>query len=177
MAQRNRRTEAWVLLTLAVAVNALLVYGFVSRPIIAYHLTTPLGYNETIDLGSGDLQIGLEARNRGGSPARLDFSVRIYNMTLTGPGGLEVSPNDDFTLINIPLEGPIRASGEEEKTITLTNDRDADYLVLIFSLDPHLRPNPVEGFFGSFEVYEPERPTALLLRRVEPGVYKRVTQR
>ena len=166
-------------MALAVAVNALLVYGFVSRPIIAYHLTTPLGYNETIDLGSGDLQIGLEARNRGGSPARLDFSVRTYNMTLTGPGGLEASPSDDFTLISIPLEGPIRASGEEEeeKTITLTNERDADYLVLIFSLDPHLRPNPIEGFFGSFEVYEPERPTALLLKRVEPGVYKRVTQR
>jgi len=177
MAQRSRRTEAYILLVLAIAINALLVYGFVSKPIIAYHLTTPLGYNETIDFGSGDLQVGLEARNLGGSPARLDFSVRIYNMTMTSPSGLEVSPNYDFTSISIPLEGPIHASGKEEKTITVTNVRDDDYLVLIFSLETRLSLNPVEGFFSSFEAHEAERPTALLLKRVESGIYMRVTRR
>lgn len=177
MAQRSRRTEAYILLVLAIAINALIVYGFITRPIVAYHLSTPLEYNGTIDLSSEDLTVVLEARNLGGAPARLDFAVRIYNMTPTGPEGLEASPYNDFTLIRIPLEGQIKASGEAEKTITLSNDGDADYLVLVFALETRRSLNPVAGFFGSFEVQQPERPTALLLKRIEPGVYKRVTQR
>jgi len=177
MAQRSRRTEAYILLVLAIAINALIVYGFVTRPIVAFHLSTPLEYNGTIDLSQGDLLVNLEARNLGGAPARLDFAVRIYNMTLTGPGDLESILYEAFTLIRIPLEGVIKASGEAEKTITLTNEGDADYLVLIFSLETRRSLNPVTGFFGSFEIQQPERPTALLLKRIEPGVYKRVTQR
>jgi hypothetical protein len=177
MAQGSRRTEAYLLLALAIAVNAFIVYGFVTRPVVAYHLSTPLDYNGTIDLGSEDLTVVLEARNLGGAPARLDFRVRIYNMTLTGPEGTEATPYDDFTLISVPLEGPIPASGGDEKTITLTNHGDADYLVLVFSLETRRSLNPVNGFFASFEVQQPERPTALLLKRVETGVYKRVTQR
>jgi hypothetical protein len=177
MAQRSRRTEAYILLVLAIAINALIVYGFVTRPVVAYHLSTPLEYNGTIDLSAKDLTVVLEARNLGGAPARLDFGVRIYNMTLTGPEDLDVTPYDDYTLITIPLEGPIKASGEDEKTITLTYDGDADYLVLVFSLGTRRSVNPVAGFFGSFEIQQPERPTALLLKRIEPGVYKRVTQR
>jgi hypothetical protein len=177
MAQGSRRTETYLLLALAIAVNSLIIYGFVTKPVVAYHLSTPLDYNGTIDLGSEDLTVVLEARNLGGAPARLDFSVRIYNMTLTGPEGAQASPYDDFTLIRVPLEGTIQASGGNEKTITLTNDGDADYLVLIFSLETRQSLNPFTGFFGSFEVQQPERPTALLLKRVEYGVYKRVTQR
>ena len=47
MAQRSRRTEAYILLVLAIAINALIVYGFVTRPIVAFHLSTPLEYNGT----------------------------------------------------------------------------------------------------------------------------------
>ena len=177
MAQDSRRTEAYILLVLAIAVNVIIVYGFVTRPVIAYHLLTPLEYNGTIDLGTQDLTVVLEARNLGRAPARLDFAVRIYNMTLMGPEGLEVESYDDFTEIGVPLEEPIRASGDTEKTITITNEGDDDYLVLIFSLETRRSLNPVTGFFGSFEIQEPERPTALLLKRIEPGVYKRVTQR
>ena len=177
MAQRSRITEAYLLLILAFAVNALIVYGFVVRPVIAYHLSTPLEYNGTIDLSSEDLTVFLEAENLGGAPDRLDFAVRIYNMTLIGPESLEVINYDDFSLISVPLEEPIKASGEVEKTITLTNEGDDDYLVLIFSLETRRSLNPFTGFFGSFEIQDPERPTALLLKRIEPGVYKRVTQR
>jgi hypothetical protein len=177
MAQRSRRTETYVLLILAIAVNTLIVYGFVTRPNVAYHLSTPLEYNGTIDLSSEELTVVLEARNLGGAPARLDYAVKIYNMTLTGPGGLEVIPRDDFTLIRVPLEGPIKASGDAEKTIKLTNDGDADYLVLVFSLETRRSLNPIAGFFDSFKIQQPERPTALLLKRIETGVYKRVTQR
>ena len=177
MAQRSRRTEAYILLVLAIAINALIVYGFVTRPIVAFHLSTPLEYNGTIDLSQGDLLVNLEARNLGGAPARLDFAVRLYNMTLTGPEDLESIRYEAFTLIRIPLEDVIEDSGEAEKAVTLTNEGDADYLVLIFSLETRRSLNPVTGFFGSFEVQQPERPTALLLKRIEPGVYKRVTQR
>ena len=177
MAQKGGRTEAYILLILTITINALIIYGFVSKPIIAYHLTTPLEYNGSINMGLRDLHVTLVARNRGDSSAKLDFAVRIYNLSVTGPGNLEVSPNDDFTLIKIPLKDPIFASGERDKKITLKNDGDADYLVLVFSLETRRSLNPVTGFFGSFEVQQPERPTALLLKRIEPGVYKRVTQR
>ena len=177
MAQNSRRTEAIILLVLAISVNALILYGFLTRPVVAYHLSTPLEYNGTIDLNSEDLSVILEAENGGRAPASLDFSVRIYNMTLTGPDGLEVVHYNAFSEIGVPLEEPIRASADAEKTITLTNEGDNDYLVLIFSLETRRSLNPVTGFFGSFEIQEPERPTALLLKRIEPGVYKRVTQR
>ena len=177
MAQRGRKTEAYILLGLAIAINALIVYGFVTRPVVAYHLSTPLEYNGTIDLSSEELTVVLEARNLGGALARLDFWVRIYNMTLTGPESLEVLTYDDFALIEIPLEEPIKGSGKAEKVITLIRDGDADYLVLIFSLETRQTLNPATGFFGSFEVQQPKRPTALLLKRIEPDVYKRVTRR
>ena len=177
MAQGTRRMEAYILLALAIAVNALILYGFVTKPVVSYNLSTPLEYNGTIDLGSEDLTVVLKARNLGGAPSRLDFAVRIYNMTLTSPDSLETSMYNSYTLITVPLEGPIPASGRDEKTITVTNDGDADYLVLVFSLRTRRSLNPVAGFFSSFEVQQPERPTALLLKRVEPGVYKRVTQR
>ncbi len=144
---------------------------------MAYNLSTPLEYNGTIDLSSEYITVALEARNLGGAPSRLDFTVRIYNMTLMGPGDLETTRYEEFTLIRIPLEGPIEASGEAEKTITLTNDGDADYLVLVFALETRRSLNPVTGFFSSFEIQRPVRPTALLLKRIEPGVYKRVTRR
>jgi hypothetical protein len=177
MVQSSRRTEAYILLVLAIAVNALIVYGFVTRPLLAYHLSTPLEYNGTIDLSSEDLIVILEAENRGRAPARLDFAVRIYNMTLIGPEGLEIVSYDDFTEIGVPLEEPIRTSVDAKKTISLTNEGDDDYLVLIFALETRRSLNPVSGFFGSFEIQEPERPTALLLKRIEPDIYQRVTQR
>ncbi|MDP6458519.1 MAG: hypothetical protein QGF78_04250 [Candidatus Bathyarchaeota archaeon] len=177
MAQRGRKTEAYILMALAIVINVLIVYGFITRPVVAYHLSTPLEYNGTIDLSSEDLTVVLKARNLGGTPARIFYSVRLYNMTLTSPRALEVSPFNDFTLIRVPLEFPLKASGRDESVITINRKGDPDYLVLIFSLETYRHLNPVTGFFDSFKVQQPERPTALLLKRLEPGVYKRVTNR
>ncbi len=173
----NRKVEATILLCIAISINILLIVGFISRPIISYNLSTPLDYNKTIDLESINLQIDLLASNKGGSPARINFLVRIYNITVKEPIDLEVSSTDQFSTIRIPIEHPLLKQENELKTIKITNDGDRDYLVLIFSIEPRLTMNPLESFFSSFEVHKPERPTALLLKQIEPGIYKRVTQR
>ena len=52
-----------------------------------------------------------------------------------------------------------------------------EHLVLIFSAMPQPTQNPVTSFYDSFAEYKPERPTALLLKRIEGGEYKRVRKR
>ena len=173
----RRRVEATILLCIAVGINTLLIAGFVTRPIIAYNIDTPLDYNQTIDLESTNLQVDLIASNKGGSPARINFLVRIYNLTVKEPLGLDISSTDQFSTIKIPIEKPLSKQEKELKTIEITNEKDREYLILIFSIEPRLTMNPFESFFSSFEVHKPERPTALLLKQIEPGIYKRVTQR
>ena len=177
MALRFSRREAWLLLFLAATVNILIVYGFVVRPVISYHLTTPLEYNGTLDMGAEDLVVGLEATNLGRAPARVDFFVRLYNMSLTGPEGLEITEYEAVTVVQVPLEEVVSPSGTVDRTITLTTEGDATHLVLIFSVNPKRSGDPVSGFYNSFAVYEPVRPTALLLKHLETGEYQRVTSR
>jgi len=177
MAFRFSMREAWLLLFLAATVNILIVYGFIVRPVVSYHLTTPLEYNGTLDMGAEDLVVGLEATNLGDAPARVDFLVRLYNMSLTGLEGLEVTEYESFTMVQVPLDEAVSPSGTVDQMITLTTEGDATHLVLIFSVSPRRSGDPISGFYNSFAVYEPVRPTALLLKLLESGEYQRVTSR
>lgn len=177
MALRFSRKEALLLLVLAVTVNLLIVYGFLVRPVNSYHLTTPLEYNGTFDMVAEDLVVGLEATNLGRAPAKVDFFVRLYNMSLARPEGLEVTEYEAVTLVRVPVDEAITPSSTVERTITLTTEGDATHLVLIFMVSPKRSGNPVSGFYNSFAVYEPVRPTALLLKLLESGEYQRVTSR
>ncbi|MGD2200767.1 MAG: hypothetical protein PVJ38_03925 [Candidatus Bathyarchaeota archaeon] len=168
------KQEAWLLLVIAVSVNALIVYGFMSRPIVSYHLSTPLGYNETIDLAAGDLIVTLEASNTGRAPAWVGFVVRLYNASLAEA---QDSAVEDVSQVSIPLEGPVPPGGGVNRSISLTTSREASYLVLIFSLEGRRDQSALAGFYSSFTVLEPERPTALLLKRIDGLNFKRVTKR
>jgi hypothetical protein len=171
------KAEARLLFIVAVAVNLCIIYGFLTKPVIAYHISTPLEYNGTIDFNARDLEVSLETTNRGLSPAQVELTARLYNMSLTGPPDAEVSVHDRFSEFQIKLDTPIAPSGNDVRTITITTVEDADYMVLIFYADPQPRYDPITGFFDSFAAYTPERPTALLLKQVGANEYMRVTSR
>ena len=171
------KAEARLLFIVALAVNLCIIYGFLTRPVIAYHISTPLEYNGTIDFNAGDLEVSLETTNRGLSPALIELTARLYNISLTGPPDVEVSVLDRFSELQIKLDAPIAPSGHDVRTITITTVEDADYMVLIFYVDPQPRYDPITGFFDSFAAYTPERPTALLLKQVGVKEYMRVTSR
>ncbi len=171
------KAEARLLFIVAAAVNLCIIYGFLTRPVIAYHISTPLEYNGTIDFDAGDLEVSLETTNTGLSPALVELTARLYNISLTGPQDAEVSVYDRFSELQIKLDAPIAPSGHEVRTITITTVEDADYMVLIFYVDPQPHYDPITGFFDSFATYTPERPTALLLKQVEADEYMRVTSR
>jgi hypothetical protein len=171
------KTEARLLFIVTVLITLCIIYGFMTRPVIAYHISTSLEYNGTMDFNAGDLEVSLETTNRGLSPARVELTVRLYNISLTGPQDSEVSERDQFSELQIRLDEPIPPSGHDVRTITFTTVEDADYMVLIFYADPQPRYDPITGFFDSFALYKPERPTALLLKQVGAEEYKRVTSR
>ena len=171
------RAEARLLFIVTIGINLCIVYGFLIRPVIAYHISTPLEYNGTVDFSAEDLEVSLETTNTGLSPAWVELTVRLYNISLTGPRDYEVSERERFSELRIRLDEPIPPSGQDVRTITFTTVADADYMVLIFYTDPQPRYDPITGFFDSFALYQPERPTALLLRQVRADEYMRVTSR
>ena len=59
MVFRGSRQESLFFMFIAIAINLLIIYGFVTRPIVTYYLSTPLGYNETIDFSTQTIFIKL----------------------------------------------------------------------------------------------------------------------
>jgi hypothetical protein len=171
------KAEARLLFIVTVAINLFILYGFLTRPVIAYHISTPLEYNGTIDFDAGDLEVSLETTNGGFSPALVELTVRLYNISLTGPPDAEVSVHEQFSEFQVKLATPLAPSVHDVRTITFTSVEDADYMVLIFYVAPQPHYNPITGFFDSFAIYTSERPTALLLRQVGTNEYMRVTSR
>ncbi|MGD2142299.1 MAG: hypothetical protein PVH79_02320 [Candidatus Bathyarchaeota archaeon] len=177
MAMGEHNRESWILLVIALTINALIIYGFFSKPVLKYSISTPLEYNATVNLAEGDLVVTLNVYNIGGSPAEFNFIVRLYNASLTDPQNAEVSVFEEATIVRIPQVGSVPSSGKTSKTIAINAESEASHLILIYSLEAHRNLNPLKGFYNSFVVYESERPTALLLKRMGDLVYKRVTQR
>ncbi len=173
----NSKIEAVLLILVAIGINLLFFYGLITRPIIAYNLSTPLDYNGEVDFSTGDLPVNLEVTNEGKSPSRVEMVVRTYNMSLTGPEGVEASVEGTYSELHIPIGKPIRQSRNESSTVTLNTDENATYLVLILSIEPPPRHTPVLAFYDSFTIYKPVRPTALLLKHTDGNKYMRVKNR
>lgn len=177
MSRRDSKPEALLLIAVALAINASFLYGLLTRPVIAYHISTPLNYNATIDFDSDVLTVDLEVDNEGLSPARLVFVARIYNMSFTGPEGIEIRRGEIFSEAVIPIEDAVHKEGHEAFTVELRGMPGTSHQVLIFSVEGKPRPDPVTGFHDSFAIFEPVRPTALLLKQVGDGSYMRVRSR
>ena len=174
MKSSKLKKDSILLLSISLFINSFFLYGLLSKPIIRYHLTTPLNYNNTIDFNSEILHVKLAARNEGSSPARVIFNVRIYNMSLYGPKKERQSEDQRFLSLNIPLDVSILPHRQENYNLTLKAVNNSRYLVLIFNEESRLRKNPFSGFYDSFSIFEAERPNALLLKHETESKYIRV---
>lgn len=173
----NSKIEAAFLLSVGLAITVTFLYGLITKPIITYHISTTLNYNETIDFESEILLVNLEAMNKGLSPARVALVVRLYNMSLEAQERIETSEGSEFSEHRISLYSPIRRAGHANYTIKLTTLGNATHLVLIFYVEPPPRWDPIRGFYNSFAVYNPRRPTALLLKHIDGMKFMRVRKR
>lgn len=171
------KIEAIMLVSMAVAINLTFFYGFATKPIIEYHLSTPLDYNRTIDFDSEYLLVNLEASNTGLSPTRVELVVNLYNATLVEFEGFEEKIGEGLYKASITLDDPIRPSEFVNYNVTMRPEGNVTYLVLIFSVKSIPRHDPITGYYNSFTTFKPERPTALLLKHIDGNWFMRVRRR
>ncbi len=171
------KVETVMLVSMAVAINLTFFYGFATKPIIEYHLSTPLDYNRTIDFDLEYLLVNLEASNTGLSPSRVELVVNLYNATLVEFEGFEEKIGEGIYKVGITLDDPIRPSECTNYNVTMRPVGNATYLVLIFSVKVRPQYDPITGFYNSFATFKPERPTALLLRHIDGNSFMRVRRR
>ncbi len=171
------KIEAYLLFSLALMLNIALFYGFATRPVITYSISTQLGYNETIDFSSEVLSVELEISNRGLSKARVEIVTLLYNMSLIDSGGMGSTDKGDYLEVWDLTEKSLGKLESESRNLTISNIEESNYIVLILTVRDTQRLNPVTGFHESFALFRPERPNAILLRRETGEVYKRVRRR
>jgi hypothetical protein len=171
------RSEAFTLAAIAVTINLALLYGFMNKPVIDYHLSTDVDYNETIDLSLGNLNVNLEMANTGLSPGKVGLTIWLYNMSVVSPEDVEETHFEGYTELKAKLHEPIDPSKQEVFTVTVSPLEDSDYLILAFRVSSYPVRDPVGGFYTSFSQYSPERPTAVLLRHLGDMRYMRVRSR
>jgi hypothetical protein len=174
---RVSEIEAILFIFVAVTINIIFFYGIIIRPVVSYHINTSLDYNATINFNSDNLFVDLKVENEGLSPANIILIVRLYNMSLVSPLHPNMFENDFFNEIRIPLERILTKHGQEGFTIELEGMEYASYQVLVFSIEGKLRKDPFLGFYDSFAIFRPVRPTALLLKDVGDNRYMRVKSR
>ena len=171
------RSEAFTLAVIALTINLALLYGFMTKPVIEYHLSTDVDYNETIDLSLGNLDVDLEMTNTGLSPGKVGLTIWLYNMSVVSPEDGDITHLEGYTELKANLQESIDPSQHEVFTISISPLEDSDYLILAFSVTSYPVRDPVSGFYTSFSTYNPERPTALLLRHLGDMHYMRVRSR
>ena len=177
MGVTGEKGEAALLVAATLTVTLFFLYGYVTRPEIYYSVSTEVGYNETFDFGLSDIEVGLEIRNGGASPVDVLAKIGLYNMSLVSPEGGDVFPDEDYTEVRIHLEEPVPGSQSGSFTVKVRPSGSPQYLVFVFKAAPDLSGNPLAGFHNSFAVFNPERPTAIMFRKVEGMKYMRVKSR
>ena len=171
------KSEAFTMAAIAFTINLALLFGFMTKPVIDYHLSTDIDYNETIDLSLGGLDVILEITNTGLSPGKVGLTIWLYNMSVVSPEDFDETHFEGYTELKVNLREPISPSEKEVFTITVGPHEDSAYLILAFSVSPYPVRDPVSGFSTSFSQYNPERPTAVLLRHLGDMRYMRVSSR
>jgi len=171
------KIEASTLVVMALTINLALLYGFITKPVIVYNLSTDVDYNETIDLSVGVLDVDLNMTNTGLSPGKVGLTIWLYNMSVVSPEDVDETHLEGYTEVKTMLNEPIGPSQSEVFTITVEPLDDSAYLILAFSASPYPVRDPVGGFYTSFSQFTPERPTAVLLSHLGDMRYMRVKSR
>jgi len=170
------RFEPGALVLLAASINAAFLYGIIARPIIYYTLYTPLNYNEVIDLSIENLDVEVKIANRGLSDAAVWLVVRFYNATLKGPLPQEYKMRGSGEIL-IPMTLKPNGAGYESTYMKFGVQGEPSYILIMISVEANREVNSIYNFNNSFMLYNPQRPTAILLKQVSEGKYMRVTSR
>jgi hypothetical protein len=171
---KSKKPEALILLSLALFVNLAFIYGFFTRPIIEYKLTTPLDYNETINLNNENFSVTLEAVNKGRASAKITLTIRIYNMSLINSYEYPVETIGEFSEISFPLKNVIMKNQKTEFTIDLNAEDNSSHLVLFYYIE--INTDSID-FHKNFALFKPQRPTAIILKNIGENHFMRVKER
>lgn len=177
MALTHSRIQAYGMLVISIAIILAFLYGIFTRPVIFYHLSTPIDYNGTVDLSAEILPVELNLRNTGFSPARVTLVVRLYNMSLHEAGSFVVEELEEFPVLRLPWSVSAKMSEYDTVDVAFEPAANSTYLVLIYSIEVDLKVGPISRFHNSFAINNPERPTALLMKHVSDEKYMRVRRR
>lgn len=175
MVSEGFEVESAALVILAASINAIFLYGIISRPVIYYTLYTPLNYNEIIDFSAENLNVEVKISNRGLSKAAIWLVIRFYNATLEEPPTKEYKDGEGRILLPIIL----KPSNEMYESIWMkfSVEGDPSYVLILISVEANREIDQIYSFNNSFMLSNPQRPTAILLKRVSDGKYMRVTSR
>ena len=171
------RTEAVILLLIPLALISMISNGFLAKPVLEYHLSTPLDYNGTIDFDSELISVSFFVKNMGRSSSRLIMKVRMYNMSVMDQNKYDFHTDEDFSEIFIPIRSYIENEEVVVRELSFNASKEADYGLIIYYLDYLSFRDPITGFYESFGIHSPKKPTALLLKNIGNGVFKRVTSK
>lgn len=177
MTLADSKIPAALMLLISLTINLAFLYGIATRPVISYHLSTPLDYNSTIDFDLEKLRVEFNIMNKGLSPARVWLVVRTYNLSLPGTEGFSVEEADGVSVLRVPWDAPAHQSEYETFELTIDSASNATHLVLLFSIEGNWKARPNVRFYNSFAIYKPERPTALLLKHISYKKFLRATSR
>jgi len=169
--------ELFFLIAVASAINIAFFYGFITRPVIFYNLSTSIEYNETIDFLVEPLNVTLHARNEGLSPAKIGFVIRLYNTSLLNHEPDSTQEYESVRIVDVPLEKAVKPNEEANYSIALTPHEDASYLILVFTVVGESKLDLFKGYYNSFAKLEATRPNALIFKQYENGKYMRVKKR
>ena len=173
----SSKIQAIGMLVVSIAINLAFLIGIFTRPVISYHLSTPVDYNGTIDFGTENLPVELNLRNTGLSPARVRLIVRFYNMSLYRAESFSVEEKEAYSVLRIPWSMSAHQSEYDILEVVFDSAANATYLVLVYSIEGDWKGGLTNRFYNSFAIYKPERPTALLLKHVSDMMYLRVRSR
>ncbi|MEM2127103.1 MAG: hypothetical protein QW638_07870 [Candidatus Bathyarchaeia archaeon] len=170
------RLESAALVLLAASLNVAFLYGIIIRPIIYYTIYTPLNYNEIIDFSVDNLNVEFKISNKGLSDAAIYLVIRFYNATPNEHPNKEYEEREEGEIIIPMILKPIK---EEYESIRMkfSNNGDPSYIFIMISVEANREIDQIFNFNNSFMLSNPQRPTAILLKRLSEGKYMRVTSR
>jgi hypothetical protein len=165
------------MLAISIGINLALLYGLITRPMISYHISTPIDYNKTVDFNMESLQVELKIRNKGYSPARVRLVTFYYNMSLQEDRVFNIEEAEGFSVTSVPWDVFPNQSEYDTFEIKFDSEENSSYLALIFSVEGELKAKLATRFHNSFSIFKGERPTALLLKHIGDREYMRVKRR
>lgn len=171
------KLEISLMLFTSLIIIGAFIYGFVSRPIVLYHIYTLVNYNETIDSRIDNLKITLQTRNNGRSKTFLWLVVDFYNLTLIEPKEVEVLEGNGVSRVFISWLSQPNNIGYEPYSLEFSFLENSSYSLILFYVYENNQCDFSTRFHNSFAICTPERPTALIFKNVDGFTFMRLQRK